>query len=161
VAPVIPDPKNIRSFRDEAAFEKWLRANHDRETELWLKIYKKASGVPTVTYAQALDVSLCWGWIDGLKKSFDEEAFLQRFSPRRPKSVWSQINREHIARLVKAGRMTPHGQRHVNSAKEDGRWAAAYAPICARRSARTRARGRPSERSAGRISSRSHSARTT
>jgi uncharacterized protein YdeI (YjbR/CyaY-like superfamily) len=129
VAPVIPDPKNIRSFRDEAAFEKWLRANHDRETELWLKIYKKASGVPTVTYAQALDVSLCWGWIDGLKKSFDEEAFLQRFSPRRPKSVWSQINREHIARLVKAGRMTPHGQRHVNSAKEDGRWAAAYAPI--------------------------------
>lgn len=129
MAPVIPDPKNIRSFRDEAAFEKWLRANHDRETELWLKIYKKASGVPTVTYAQALDVSLCWGWIDGLKKSFDEEAFLQRFSPRRPKSVWSQINREHIARLVKAGRMTPHGQRHVNSAKEDGRWAAAYAPI--------------------------------
>ena len=85
--------------------------------------------MPTVTYAQALDVALCWGWIDGLKKSFDGEAFLQRFTPRRPKSVWSQINREHIARLTKAGRMTPHGQRHVDAAKADGRWAAAYAPI--------------------------------
>jgi len=129
VAPVIPNPKKIRGFRDETAFEKWLRANHDRETELWLKIYKKASGVPTVTYAQALDVALCWGWIDGLKKSLDGEAFLQRFSPRRPKSVWSQINREHIARLIKAGRMTSHGQRHVDAARSDGRWAAAYAPI--------------------------------
>ena len=129
MAPVIPNPKKIRSFRDETAFEKWLRANHDCETELWLKIYKKASGVPTVTYAQALDVALCWGWIDGLKKSLDGEAFLQRFSPRRPKSVWSQINREHIARLIQAGRMTPHGQRHVDAARSDGRWAAAYAPI--------------------------------
>ena len=129
MAPVIPNPKRIRSFRSEAAFEKWLRANHDREPELWLKFYKKASGVPTVTYAQALDIALCWGWIDGLKKSFDAEAFLQRFSPRRPKSVWSQINRDHIARLTKTGRMTPHGQRHVDAAKVDGRWAAAYAPI--------------------------------
>ena len=129
MAPVIPDPKKIRSFRDGAAFEKWLRAHHDRESELWLKIYKKASGVPTVTYAQALDVALCWGWIDGLKKAFDDKAFIQRFSPRRPKSVWSQINRDHIARLVAAGRMTPHGQRHVDSAKADGRWDAAYAPI--------------------------------
>ena len=85
--------------------------------------------VPTVTYAQALDIALCWGWIDGLKKACDAEAFLQRFTPRRPKSVWSQINREHVARLVKAGRMTPHGQRHVEAAKTDGRWAAAYAPI--------------------------------
>jgi uncharacterized protein YdeI (YjbR/CyaY-like superfamily) len=124
-----PESKEDPRFRDESAFEKWLRANHDRETELWLKIYKKASGVPTVTYAQALDVALCWGWIDGLKKSFDGEAFLQRFSPRRPKSVWSQINREHIARLIEAGRMTPHGQRHVDAARSDGRWAAAYAPI--------------------------------
>ena len=129
MAPVIPNPKKIRGFRDEAAFATWLRANHDCETELWLKIYKKATGVPTVTYAQALDVALCWGWIDGLKKSFDEEAFLQRFTPRRLKSVWSQINRGHIARLTKAGRMTPHGQRHVDAAKADGRWAAAYAPI--------------------------------
>ena len=129
MAPVIPNPERIRSFGNEAAFEKWLRANHDQEPELWLRFYKKASGVPTVTYGQALDVALCWGWIDGLKKSFDAESFLQRFSPRRPKSVWSQINRDHIARLVKAGRMTPHGQQHVDAAKADGRWAAAYAPI--------------------------------
>jgi len=129
MAAVVPDPRRIRAFKDEAAFERWLRAHHDREPELWLKIYKKASGVPTVTYAQALDVALCWGWIDGLKKSFDDRAFLQRFSPRRPKSVWSQINRDHIARLKKAGRMTPHGQKHVDAAKADGRWDAAYAPI--------------------------------
>lgn len=129
MAPVIPDPQRIRAFKDEAAFERWLRANHDREPEVWLKIFKKDSGVATVTYAQALDVALCWGWIDGLKKSFDGDAFLQRFTPRRPKSVWSQINRDHIARLVEAGRMTPHGLRHVEAAKADGRWAAAYAPI--------------------------------
>lgn len=93
------------------------------------RIYKKASGHPTVTYVQALDAALCWSWIDGLRKSFDEESFLQRFTPRKAKSVWSQVNREHIARLTKAGRMTPHGQRHVDSAVADGRWAAAYAPI--------------------------------
>ena len=129
MAPVIPDPRRIRAFRSQAAFEKWLRANHQREAELWLKIYKKGSGVPTVTYAEALDVALCWGWIDGLKKSFDEQAFLQRFTPRGPKSVWSQNNRDHVERLIKAGRMTPHGLRHVDAAKADGRWAAAYAPI--------------------------------
>lgn len=129
MAPVIPNPKKIKSFRSEAAFEKWLSANHARETELWLKIHKKDSGLPTVTYKEALDVALCWGWIDGLKKSYDDKSFLQRFTPRRPKSIWSQVNREHVARLVKAGRMTPHGQKHVDAAKSDGRWAAAYAPI--------------------------------
>ena len=129
MAPVIPNPKKIRSFSTEAAFEKWLSANHARESELWLRIYKKDSGVPTVNYAQALDVALCWGWIDGLKKSFDERSFIQRFTPRRPKSIWSQINRDHIARLTAAGRMTPHGQRQVDAARADGRWDAAYAPI--------------------------------
>ncbi len=129
MTPIIPNPKKIKSFRTEAAFEAWLAANHARETELWLKIRKKASGVPTVTYAQALDVALCWGWIDGIRKTFDDGAFLQRFSPRKPKSVWSQINREHVARLTAAGRMTPNGQRHVDAAKADGRWDAAYAPI--------------------------------
>ena len=129
MAPVIPNHKKIKSFKSEAAFEKWLSANHARESELWLKIHKKDSGLPTVTYREALDVALCWGWIDGLKKSFDEKSFLQRFTPRRPKSIWSQVNREHIARLTKAGRMTPHGQKHVDAAKADGRWAAAYAPI--------------------------------
>ena len=129
MAPVIPDPKKIRGFPTEAAFETWLRANHDRETEIWLKIHKKAADLPTVTYAQALDVALCWGWIDGIKKSFDDRSFLQRFTPRRPKSIWSQVNREHIARLTAVGRMTPDGHRHVDAAKADGRWDAAYAPI--------------------------------
>ena len=129
MAPIIPDPKKIRGFRSEAAFEKWLASNHARETELWLKIHKKDSGLPTVTYAEALDVALCWGWIDGLRKGLDEQSFLQRFTPRRPKSIWSQVNREHIARLVAAGRMTPHGHRHVEAAKADGRWDNAYAPI--------------------------------
>jgi uncharacterized protein YdeI (YjbR/CyaY-like superfamily) len=129
MAPVIPDPKKIRTFKTDAAFERWLAAHHDRETEVWLRIYKKDSGVATVTAAQALDVALCWGWIDGLRKSFDDESFLQRYSPRRPRSLWSQGNRDHIARLTKAGRMTPFGQRQVDVAKADGRWAAAYAPI--------------------------------
>lgn len=129
MAPVIPDPKTIRGFRTQAAFETWLRAHHDSESELWLKIHKKDTGLPTVTYAQALEVALCWGWIDGIKKSFDERSFLQRFTPRRAKSIWSQVNRDHIARLTTAGRMTEHGQRHVDAAKADGRWDAAYAPI--------------------------------
>jgi uncharacterized protein YdeI (YjbR/CyaY-like superfamily) len=129
MAPVTPDPKRIRGFRDAAAFEKWLSSHHDRETELWLKIHKKASGLPTVTYAEALDVALCWGWIDGLKKSFDDDSFLQRFTPRRPRSVWSQVNRQHVDRLVRAGRMTTHGLKHVEAARADGRWDAAYAPI--------------------------------
>lgn len=129
VAPVIPNPKKIRGFRSGEAFEKWLAHNHTCETELWLKIHKKGSGLATVTYADALDAALCWGWIDGLRKSFDERSFLQRFTPRRPKSMWSQVNREHIRRLSAAGRMTKHGQLHVDAAKADGRWDAAYASI--------------------------------
>ena len=129
MALVIPDPTKIRSFASEKAFESWLSKNHARADELWLKIHKKASGLPSVSYAQALDVALCWGWIDGLKKSFDDTSFLQRFTPRRPKSIWSHVNRDHVARLVAAGRMTPHGQRQVDLAKADGRWDAAYAPI--------------------------------
>jgi len=129
MAPVIPNPRTIRSFPTAVAFEAWLAANHARETELWLKVHKKDSGLRSVTCAEALDVALCWGWIDGLRKAFDDRSFLQRYTPRRTKSIWSQINRTHIARLTKAGRMTPHGQRQVDAAKADGRWAAAYAPI--------------------------------
>ena len=106
-----------------------MKANHARETELWLKIHKKGSGLASVTPAQAIDVALCWGWIDGLRKAFDERSFLQRYTPRRRRSNWSQINRGHVARLTAAGRMTPHGQREVDAAKADGRWAAATAPI--------------------------------
>jgi uncharacterized protein YdeI (YjbR/CyaY-like superfamily) len=129
MAPIIPDPKKIESFRTEAAFERWLAANHDRETELWLKIHKKGAGLPTVTYAQALVVALCWGCNDGIRKSYDDRSSLQRYSPRKARSVWSQINRDNIERLKAAGRMTPHGERHVDAAKADGRWDAAYAPI--------------------------------
>ena len=129
MAPIIPDPRKIKSFRTEAAFAAWMKANHARETEIWLKIHKKGSGLPTVTNAQAIDVALCWGWIDGIRKSFDERSFLQRYTPRRARSIWSQINRDHVARLTAAGRMTPHGQRQVDAAKADGRWDAAYAPM--------------------------------
>lgn len=129
MAPIVPDPGKIKSFGTEAAFAAWMKANHARETELWLKIHKKGSGLPSVTSAQALDVALCWGWIDGVRKSFDDQSFLQRYTPRRARSIWSQINREHVARLIAAGRMTPHGRREVDAAKADGRWDAAYAPI--------------------------------
>jgi uncharacterized protein YdeI (YjbR/CyaY-like superfamily) len=131
MAPVIPNSKRIKTFKSEAAFEAWLRANHARETEIWLRIYKKGSGKPTVTNTEALDVALCWGWIDGIRKAFDDESFLQRYSPRRPRSIWSQINRGHVGRLTAAGRMQPAGQRQVDAAQADGRWEAAYAPISA------------------------------
>lgn len=129
MAQVIPNPEKIKSFRSSAEFEKWLSKHHDREDELWLRFFKKDSGKPTVSFAEALDVVLCWGWIDGIRKAYDEISFLQRYSPRKSKSVWSEINRGNIARLVTAGRMTPHGQKHVDAAKADGRWDAAYAPI--------------------------------
>jgi uncharacterized protein YdeI (YjbR/CyaY-like superfamily) len=129
MAPVVPDPRRIKGFTSASAFEKWMRANHARESEIWLRIYKKGTGVPTITAADALDVALCWGWIDGIRKSFDDQSFLQRYTPRRAKSIWSQINREHVARLTAAGRMTPAGQRQVDAAKADGRWKAAYAPM--------------------------------
>jgi uncharacterized protein YdeI (YjbR/CyaY-like superfamily) len=129
MAPVIPDPRKIKSFRTEAAFAAWMKANHARETEIWLKIHKKGSGLATVSNTQALDVALCWGWIDGIRKSLDETSFLQRYTPRRARSLWSQVNRDHVARLTAAGRMTPAGQRQVDAAKADGRWDAAYAPM--------------------------------
>ncbi len=129
MAPIVPDPKRIKTFRTSAAFAAWMSANHDKQPELWLKIHKKASGLPTVTAAEALDVALCWGWIDAIRKSFDDRSFLQRYCPRGGKSMWSQINRDNVERLTAAGRMTPHGQRHVDAAKADGRWDAAYAPI--------------------------------
>jgi len=154
MASVVPDRRRIKSFESASAFEAWLAAHHDSEPEVWIKIHKKSSGLTSVTPAQALDIVLCWGWIDGLRKPFDERSFLQRYTPRRRKSRWSQINREHVARLVAAGRMTPHGQRQVDAAKADGRWDAAYAPIrattvstllpdCAPPSRKTRVRSGP------------------
>ena len=118
-----------RSFKSEADFDAWLRVNHARETEVWLRIYKKAADVAGITAAEALDVALCWGWIDGIRKGLDDKSFLQRYTPRRTKSIWSQINRDNVARLTRAGRMRPAGQRQVDAAKADGRWDAAYAPM--------------------------------
>ena len=129
MAAVVPDKKRIRSFASQQALENWLRAHHDKWPELWLKIHKKGSGLPSVTAPAALDVMLCWGWIDGLRKGFDEKSFLQRYTPRRAKSIWSQVNRVHVARLIDAGRMAPPGQAQIDAAKQDGRWDAAYAPI--------------------------------
>ena len=122
MATIIPDPQKIKSFRTGKAFATWMKANHARETEIWVKIHKKGSGLPTVSIAQALDVVLCWGWIDGIRKAFDEHSYLQRYTPRRARSAWSEINRSHVARLTAAGRMAPAGQRQVDAAKADGRW---------------------------------------
>ncbi len=116
----------ILSFRSSAEFRKWLAANHRRSEGIWLRIFKKGSGTPTVTYAEALDEALCHGWIDGLKQSHDELSWRQRFTPRRPKSGWSKINTRHAERLIKAGRMKAAGQAQIDAARKDGRWAAAY-----------------------------------
>jgi len=113
-------------FATPADWEDWLREHHAEPDGLWLKVAKKGSGVRSVTYAEALDVALCWGWIDGQKRSFDAACFLQKFTPRRSRSIWSKVNREHVARLVAAGRMQPPGQREVERAQADGRWEAAY-----------------------------------
>jgi uncharacterized protein YdeI (YjbR/CyaY-like superfamily) len=129
MAAVIPNAKSIRSFATTKALETWMRSHHDKAPELWLKVHKKDSGLRSVTCAEALEVMLCFGWIDGLRKGFDEKSFLQRYTPRTARSIWSQINREHVARLTAAGRMTPHGQKQIDAAKADGRWGAAYAPI--------------------------------
>lgn len=126
MAPIIVPPDAIMAFKDGPAFEAWIARHHHTSKELYLRVYKKDSGVPTVTYAEALDSALSWGWIDGVKKSYDDQSFLQRFSPRGRKSVWSVKNREHVDRLIKAGRMQPSGLAHVEAAKEDGRWDRAY-----------------------------------
>lgn len=127
--PVTVHPNRIKPFRDAATFERWLADYHASADEIWVRIYKKDSGRPSVTALEAIDVVLCWGWIDGIRKGYDEISFLQRYTPRREKSVWSQVNRSNIARLIREGRMKPQGLAAVESAKQDGRWDAAYAPI--------------------------------
>jgi uncharacterized protein YdeI (YjbR/CyaY-like superfamily) len=116
----------IIAFATAAEFRQWLARHHSDHPGIWLKIAKKASGIPSVTYAEALDEALCFGWIDGQKKSFDEFAYLQKFTRRGRRSVWSKINVGHVARLEKAGRMKPAGLAAVAAAQADGRWEAAY-----------------------------------
>lgn len=124
--PVVVPPEALREFTDFQSFYDWLGKNHDSAPEVWIRIFKKGSGKPTITPVEAIDAILCWGWIDGIRKSWDDESFVQRYCPRRPKSVWSQVNRDNVARLTEAGLMTKHGQAQVDLAKHDGRWDAAY-----------------------------------
>ncbi|HTL29459.1 MAG TPA: hypothetical protein VL282_09560, partial [Tepidisphaeraceae bacterium] len=113
MAPVKVDPAKIRAFKDAASFYAWLGKNHNKAGELWLKIHKVNSGLKSITQKEAIDVVLCWGWIDGLRRGFDDKSFLQRYTPRTKKSVWSQINIDNVARLIEEGRMTAHGVREV------------------------------------------------
>jgi len=125
---LMPKPTELPTlpFESKKKFADWLAMNHDKSAGLWLKIAKKATGISTVTYAEALDVALCYGWIDGQKGSFDDKYFLQKFTPRRPRSIWSKINTEKVERLIASGEMKPSGLKAVEAAKQDGRWDAAY-----------------------------------
>ena len=123
VAPTEVEPK---LFKNAKAFEAWLKKNHAKYDGLWLKIAKRDAAEPSVTYPEAVEIALCWGWIDGQKKGLDEQHFLQRFTPRRARSIWSKINVGKVAALIEAGRMRPPGQAQVEAAKADGRWAQAY-----------------------------------
>lgn len=116
----------IRAFDSQADWRQWLDRNHLQASGLWLRIYKQLSGRATVTYAEALDEALCYGWIDSTKAAGDADSFLQRFSPRKPRSLWSKVNREHVARLIAAGKMQPAGLAVVEEAKANGQWEAAY-----------------------------------
>ncbi len=116
----------IIEFKSGKAFETWLGKNFDNPDGLWLKIFKKNSVKKSVTYAEALDVALCYGWIDGQKKAFDEQAWLQKFCPRKPGSIWSKINTGHVERLISENRMKPSGLKVVEIAKSNGAWERAY-----------------------------------
>jgi uncharacterized protein YdeI (YjbR/CyaY-like superfamily) len=127
MATVTVDPKKVHEFADEERFYNWLAKHHDREDEVWIKIHKVGSGLASITPKQAIDVVLCWGWIDAIRKGLDDTSYLQRYTRRRSKSIWSQINVANVARLIDEGRMTEHGLREVEAAKADGRWDRAYA----------------------------------
>lgn len=123
---VTPLAEPIRGFKSQKAFAAWLDKNHDSSPGLWLRIAKKSSGMKSVTYPEAVETALCYGWIDGLKRPESETAWIQRFVRRRPKSIWSKINRAKAFALIDIGRMAPPGLKEVERAKADGRWDAAY-----------------------------------
>jgi uncharacterized protein YdeI (YjbR/CyaY-like superfamily) len=120
------DSDPILGFESQKAWHKWLEGNHRRSDGIWMRLAKKASGIPSVTYADAVESALCYGWIDGQKRPHSDTAWLQRFTPRRPKSMWSQINREKALALIEARRMKAAGLAEVERARQDGRWEAAY-----------------------------------
>ncbi len=117
----------VHEFVDAASFESWLKQHHASQPEIWIKIHKVGSDLPSITAKEAIDVVLCRGWIDAIRKSFDTQSFLQRYTPHGKRSVWSQVNVDNVGRLITARRMTAHGLDHVEAAKVDGRWARAYA----------------------------------
>jgi uncharacterized protein YdeI (YjbR/CyaY-like superfamily) len=125
--PVNVDPSRVREFLTAQEFYDWLAKHHDIEEEIWIKIHKVGSALPTITPPEAIDVVLCWGWIDAIRKGFDDKSFLQRYTRRGKKSLWSLMNVNNVARLISEGRMTEHGLKHVEAAKNDGRWDRAYA----------------------------------
>lgn len=121
-----PDPAKILAFASPQDLGRWLSLNHATETELWVKLFKKGTGIPSITWDDLVIESLCWGWIDGIKKSWDDEAYVQRITPRKARSQWSKRNREHAQRLMDEGRMKEPGLEQVRAAKADGRWDNAY-----------------------------------
>jgi uncharacterized protein YdeI (YjbR/CyaY-like superfamily) len=124
----MPDKKEypIIAFENPQAFAQWLAEYHTDENGVWLRLFKKGSGVPTITHAGALVEPLCFGWIDGQVKNYDEKSWLHKFTPRRPRSMWSKRNREHVERLIEAGKMQAAGFKEIEAAKADGRWEKAY-----------------------------------
>ena len=121
-----PDELPIITYATQAEWETWLAEHHADTAGLWLKIAKKVSGIPSVSYAEALEGALCYGWIDGQKGAFDDQYWVQKFTPRRAKSIWSKVNCDKVAALMAEGRLQPAGVRQVEAAKADGRWDAAY-----------------------------------
>lgn len=122
------DPDKIKTFASAKKLSRWLAVNHATESELWIRVFKKGSGVPSVDWNQIVIEVLCWGWIDGVRKSLDDRSFLQRITPRRARSAWSKKNTGHVERLMREGRMKEPGLVQVRAAQADGRWQAAYAP---------------------------------
>lgn len=119
----------IIQFAEPQAWADWLAQHHPEARGLWIQIAKKDSGIPSITHQQALDEALCYGWIDGQRRSYDKRYFLQKFTPRRPQSTWSKVNRDKVQRLIEQGRMQPAGLAEIEAAQRDGRWDAAYDPV--------------------------------
>ncbi|MFG3499014.1 YdeI family protein [Streptomyces sp. NPDC047928] len=121
------DGVEVRAFADGQAFEDWLAGHHTRHEGVWIKLARKNSGIPSVSADELVDIGLCYGWISGQRRSYDERYYLQKYVPRRPRSVWSRVNVEKVAQLTAAGRMREPGLAEVRAAQEDGRWERAYA----------------------------------
>jgi len=121
-----PEQLSLMTFEISEELGQWLKLNHASETELWIKLYKKNTGIKSITWDDVVIESLCWGWIDGIKKSVDDQSYLQRITPRKARSNWSKRNTKHAERLIKEERMMEPGFVHIRAAKADGRWDNAY-----------------------------------